>query len=281
MAQPWQAIFTLIVGLATGVLSGMFGVGGAVLSTPAIRVLGATPFEAVGSTIPSIFPSAISGTLRYQREGLVDWRIVAWTGGTGSIAAIIGSMLSHAVPGDGHWLMVATAGLVGIVAWGMAATGDGAAPSDPAPASDAGSDAAWDETNGSSEAQSSPPAQTWRVVLIGVGAGGLSGLLGLGGGIVMVPGFTQWLRLPIKRAIGTSLAAVALLSVPSTVSHALLGDINWGFAIPLSIAVIPGARIGAHLALRSSERRLRLTVAIVLAIVAVSYAGGELLSLMS
>lgn len=268
MEEPWRTIFTLIVGLATGVLSGMFGVGGAVLSTPAIRLLGATPLEAVGSTIPSIFPSAISGTLRYQRDALVDWRIVAWTGGVGSIAAVGGSLLSHAVPGDGHWLMVATAVLVGLVAWHMAAQGDDVGP-DAAPPGE------------SDRSQSSPRTQSWRLLLIGLVAGGLSGLLGLGGGIVMVPGFTQWLRLPIKRAIGTSLATVALLAVPGTIAHAFLGDIDWGFAVPLSIAVIPGARLGAHLAIRSTDRRLRLTVAIVLGLVAVSYATGELLSLTS
>ena len=56
MSEPWQTILTLAAGVATGVLSGMFGVGGAVVSTPAIRVLGATPLEAIGSTIPSIDP---------------------------------------------------------------------------------------------------------------------------------------------------------------------------------------------------------------------------------
>src|SRR2546430_14440779 len=65
-------------GVETGVLSGMFGVGGAVVSTPAIRALGATPLEAVGSTIPSVIPSAVSGSLRYPREGLLLRRGARW-----------------------------------------------------------------------------------------------------------------------------------------------------------------------------------------------------------
>ncbi len=79
MSEPWITILTLVAGFATGVLSGMFGVGGAVVSTPAIRVLGATPLEAVGSTLPSIVPSAISGSLRYRREGLIVGRVAGWT----------------------------------------------------------------------------------------------------------------------------------------------------------------------------------------------------------
>src|ERR687891_2500228 len=78
--EPWRTILTLVAGFATGVLSGMFGIGGAVVSNPAIRALGASPIQSVGSTLPSILPSAISGALRYYREGLLRVRIVLWTG---------------------------------------------------------------------------------------------------------------------------------------------------------------------------------------------------------
>jgi len=49
-------------------MSAAFGVGGATISTPAIRALGASAFVAVGTTLPSILPSAAAGTLRYMRE---------------------------------------------------------------------------------------------------------------------------------------------------------------------------------------------------------------------
>ena len=54
-----------------------------------------------------------------------------------------------------------------------------------------------------------------------------SGLLGLGGGFVIVPVLTRWLGFPAKRAIGTSLVAIAILSIPATVTHAFLGHIDW------------------------------------------------------
>ena len=88
----------------TGILSGMFGVGGAVVSTPAVRALGASPLEAVGSTLPSIMPSSISGTLRYLREGLVRTHVVLWTCVFGVPASVGGSLLSGVVPGGGHLL---------------------------------------------------------------------------------------------------------------------------------------------------------------------------------
>jgi uncharacterized membrane protein YfcA len=59
----------------------------------------------------------------------------------------------------------------------------------------------------------------------------------------------------------------------------LLGHIAWRFAIPLCIGVIPGARVGAHWTIRSSDRSLRLAVGTLLGAVAVIYAIGELLAL--
>ena len=57
---------TLLLGFTTGVLSALFGIGGAIVSNPGLRALGAAPLVAVGTTLPSILPGAISGTLRYR-----------------------------------------------------------------------------------------------------------------------------------------------------------------------------------------------------------------------
>lgn len=274
-------MLTLLVGVVTGVLSGMFGVGGAVVSTPAIRVLGVNAIDAVGTTLPSILPSAISGTLRYARSGLIRARVVLLTSLTGVATAVLGSLASHRVPGHGHLLMVATATIVGFTAWRMARTT--AQP-------DEAIDEAEPETletlvhldDGRTVIVMQPAAtrpRWWRFALTGVGAGALSGLLGIGGGTVMVPAFSEWIGMPIKEAVATSLACVGVLAVPSTITHAFLGDINWAYAIPLSIGVIPGARLGAVLAIRSSDRSLRLSVAVLLGLLAVIYAAGELAAL--
>jgi uncharacterized protein len=72
---------------------------------------------------------------------------------------------------------------------------------------------------------------------------------------------------------------VGVLAVPGTITHAVLGNVDWAFAIPLAIAVIPGAQLGAHLTIRASARSLRLAVAIVLGLIAIAYATGEILAL--
>jgi uncharacterized membrane protein YfcA len=116
-------------------------------------------------------------------------------------------------------------------------------------------------------------------VAIGALSGLLSGLLGIGGGVVMVPAFNEVARMPLKMAIATSLACVGIFAIPGTITHAALGDINWRFALWLAVGVIPGARLGARLAIRATDSRLRAAVALFLGVVSLGYAGGEIAAL--
>ncbi|MDQ3679048.1 MAG: sulfite exporter TauE/SafE family protein [Actinomycetota bacterium] len=261
-ATPLNVLLTIAAGVLTGVLSGVFGIGGAAFSTPVVRVLGVSAELAVGTTLPSILPSAVSGTLRYARESLVWWRVVAWTAPAGVVAAVLGSLLSSKVPGEGHLLMIATAALLGYTSWRMGHSGE----------------ASEDDRSVSPR----PPRDHPAILLaVGAAAGLLSGLLGVGGGTVMVPGFSELARIPLKTAIASSLVCVGVFAVPATLTHWSLGDIDWLTACLLSLGVVPGARLGAVLAIRVTTRRLRLAVAVFLGLVAVVYATGEVMALVS
>ena len=260
MSDLVTVVLVLVAGFFTGVLSGVFGVGGAVISTPAILLLGATPLQAVGSTLPSIIPSSISGTLRYRREGLVVPRVVLGTGIAGATCAALGAIASDLIPGRGHVQMVLTAGLMGFTAYRTGTMGRM-----PPRVDDRGAPQL--------------DLRVWKLVAIGVAAGLLSGFLGVGGGILMVPGFTGLLGLPLKSAIGTSLACVGIIAIPGTLTHQLLGNVNWFYALPLMVTAIPGARVGAHLAIRATDHLLRRVVASVLGTIAVVYGTVELIRL--
>ena len=89
---------TVVVGLVSGVLSGAFGIGGGLVTTPAIRLLlGYPALIAVGTPLPVILPGAIAGASSYVRRGLADVRAGArhraWSGRSGSVA---GALLSAA-----------------------------------------------------------------------------------------------------------------------------------------------------------------------------------------
>lgn len=281
---PLRDALTALAGVGTGALSGLFGVGGAVISTPAIRALGASASIAIGTTLPAIIPGAASGTLRYRREGLIEWRAVVATAPAGVVMAVVGAVLADVVPGDGHLLMLLTAALLGLSAARMARTrpADPPAPESDAELADAG---APDRAAGGTGAalpdagRDRPPASAGAYAAVGALAGLLSGLLGVGGGIVMVPGFTQLAGMPVKRAIGSSLACVAIFAVPGTITHAALGNIDWRFALLLAVGVVPGAQLGARLTIAADDRRLRVVVAAFLGAMALAYGVGELVAL--
>src|SRR5262245_52295972 len=167
-------VLTILVGVATGVLSGMFGVGGGVISTPAIRALGATPVAAVASTLPAIIPGAISGALRYRRDELVDVEVASWTAGFGIFAAVGGALLVDVIPGDGHPLMFLTAVLIAFSAYRLGRPTTDESPEDLAVEgmTDAGPSAEITRVGVQRRAW-------WRFAVIGIAAGLLSGLLGI------------------------------------------------------------------------------------------------------
>jgi len=257
-------ILALALGFLSGILSGAIGVGGAIITTPGIRLLGASAFLAVGTTLPPIVLSAVAGTARYAREGMVDWAVLAATAPAGVVAVVGGSLASHAVPGNGHLLMVFTAVLLVVSAVRIAR------PSVPHPPDD----------QAATDSVASPRAYSLvSAAGVGAGAGLLSGLLGIGGGALLVPAFSEIMGLPLKVSIATSLACVGILAVPGTITHAALGDVDWGLAVPLALAVLPGARVGAGLAIAAQNRRLALAVALLLGVIGVFYGVGELAAL--
>jgi uncharacterized membrane protein YfcA len=286
-------LLTVLVGVGAGILSALLGVGGAVITTPAVRALGATPIQAVGSTVPAILPGAIAGTMRYAREGLVDWQAALGLGISGAVFAVGGALTSNVV--NGRILMLLTAALMlwsglSVVRGGRNLPPEPAsvlvAPSEPVDGAAelfegieaSETETALVEVPGDAGDGDGPPRVGHPLPLLavlGAASGFVAGLLGVGGGIVMVPVLTGPLKVPMKSAVASSLVAVAIFSVPALITHMLLGHINWTFALPLMIGVVPGARIGAHITIGTSERTIRKLFGILIIVLAVIYGASE------
>lgn len=272
----WVYVLTFLVGVGAGILSALLGVGGAVVTTPAIRVLGATPILAVGSTVPAILPAAISGTWRYAKAGLVDWRAALGLGISGAVFAIGGAMTSSLI--DGRVLMLLTALLM---FWsGISVVRGGRGSAEPAP-EPVPAGAAPSPRAAPAAAPSHDPAPKHSLPLIGsLGAvsGFVAGLLGVGGGIIMVPVLTGPLKIPMKSAVASSLVAVAIFSIPALITHIILGHVDWAFALPLMLGVVPGAQIGARITIGSSDRSIRLLFGALIIVLALVYGISEALA---
>ena len=253
---PVEIVLAVLSGLAAGVLSGLFGIGGGTIMTPAVQaLLGAPPIVALATPLPAIFPTAITGAWTYRQGGQLDERAARWIVGPGIVGAVAGAALTDVI--ETHLLLIVTALLLAREAVGILR---GAARREAAGEPD--------------------PGTPLQLAGIGLAAGFVSGLLGVGGGIIMVPLLVGVLKMPLKRALGTSLLAIVVLVIPGTVVHASLGHIDWAIFAALSVGAVPGARIGARLALGTRERTLRLLVGSFLLVVALVYGVGEIVHLL-
>jgi uncharacterized membrane protein YfcA len=254
-------LFTVAVGFVSGVLSGQFGIGGGLVTTPAIRLLlGYPALIAVGTPLLVILPTALTGALSYARRGLVDVRAGIVMGVFGVAASVAGALGSDLA--GGPVVMVLTAAMILWVAADMAVRArrdQGAEP------------VVQPET-----ADGPPRLSLSRLAVIGLVAGFYSGLLGLGGGFVVVPALTRWLGLPLKRALGTSLVVVAVLAVPGTITHYLLGHVDLTLAAWLVLGSVPGALVGARFTAVARERTVAIAFSCVLALAGLALAGTEL-----
>src|SRR5204863_4315629 len=90
----------IALGLAAGVLAGMFGVGGGILFVPTLVALGLDHHDATGTSLLAIIPTVLVGTWRQARYGNVRWRPAAVIGIAAAVAAqggvVVAEMLSNA-----------------------------------------------------------------------------------------------------------------------------------------------------------------------------------------
>lgn len=109
----------------------------------------------------------------------------------------------------------------------------------------------------------------WAIcAAIGLLAGTLGGLLGVGGGIVMVPAFTRLLELPVKQAIGTSMGVIFFTAITASWRHWQLGNLQPRVVVLVAALSMIGAWVGASLTARVPERTLRIAFALFLIVTA-------------
>jgi uncharacterized membrane protein YfcA len=104
-----------------------------------------------------------------------------------------------------------------------------------------------------------------RLVTIGGAGGLLSGLLGVGGGLVMVPLLVVWAGYRQRDAHAMSLGAIIPISLASVITFGAAGEVRIGYAIALTAGSIVGARVGAGLLARVDERPLKIVFGLFLA----------------
>jgi uncharacterized protein len=97
-----------------------------------------------------------------------------------------------------------------------------------------------------------------KLLAIGLGGGVLSGLLGVGGGIVMVPALVLWAGYAQREAHAVSLGAIIPISMAGIATYGVAGEVRWWQALALAAGAIAGAPFGAALLARIDERLLKI-----------------------
>jgi uncharacterized membrane protein YfcA len=193
-----MTVITIVLALLIGASLGLVGGGGALLTVPTlVHVAGFAPREAIVASLVVVGVAATAGALLHCRYGTLDVRVAAWFGGIGAIGALAGARVGRMLPAA--WLMLAFA-VIAIAAGVMLMSRRALVP------------------------PSTGHRRPGLVVATALGVGFLTGLLGVGGGFLIVPALALVLRLPMARAVGTSLAVIAINCAAGLVAAATALD---------------------------------------------------------
>lgn len=103
---------------------------------------------------------------------------------------------------------------------------------------------------------------------VGLMAGFLSGLLGIGGGVIIVPALVLLLGFAMRTAIGTSLAIIVPTALAGAILHFREGNLHLAAIVYMSIAAVAGSRLGVYLTTITSDLTLRKVFGVVMLFIA-------------
>ena len=214
---------TIAVGILAGLLSGLFGVGGGILVVPAlILVLKLDPRRASGTSLGAVLPISISSLLTYWSHDNVDWIMAMWLAIGAVMGAVYGTKLIHVLPRKALGYLFATVLFVTAVRLYIPTDAEGR------------SEIMW--------------VAAVALILIGFVTGVLAGLLGIGGGVVMVPVMiVAFSELPVV-AKGTSAAVILPTSIIGTWRNSVSNNIDHRVAAIVGLAGVPTAILGGTIA---------------------------------
>jgi uncharacterized membrane protein YfcA len=239
-----QIVLTLIFGVVVGLALSLVGGGGSILTVPIlIYALGESVRLATGTALAIVGANALVGAWAHQRAGRVDLSVALSFGGAGLLGALWGSWLNHLAPARVVLLGFAVLMLAAALAMLRGRLGGGP----------------------SAAAQ---PRRSWRIVLAGLAVGVLTGFFGVGGGFLIVPALVLVLGLPMREAVGTSLAIIAINSAAALAGHLRFGGIDVRITLLFIAGGAAGSLLGSRFAGRIDEQRLRAGFAGMIVVVA-------------
>ena len=245
-----QIIALLITGVGVGFASGLLGVGGCFIMVPvqfwALTSIGVDPTIAIriafGTNLAVVFPTAISGAIGHNRKKAVLWKAGVVLGLSGLVGAFIGGFFAAHLPGTILKIGFGLAILAGAIRMLTAKP---------------------------PKIEKEPIDNNLVYILWGFPLGIVSGIIGIGGGVLMIPVMVLALRFKMHQAVGTSTALMIFTSIGGILSYLFnglnvsglppysLGYVNILQWILLAGTSVPMAQVGVRVAHKLPAKQLK------------------------
>jgi uncharacterized protein len=223
---------------AVALAGGLVGLVLGNMRLPAILLVASSPAAGAGANIGVSGVAALTAAAAHVRAGRINWRLFAWMAPPSMAGAIVGGLLSGAIPDEA--LLLAIGAL--LLYFGIDLLRPGQEPT---------------------EAARDGRLDIRAAVLTGAGIGLIGGFVGLILGSLRMPALLRYVGETPTKAVGTNLAVGVCVGIAGVVGHAPDG-VDWDVLAICSAASIPGALLGARLTGRLSERSLLRAIGAVL-----------------
>ncbi|NJD56140.1 MAG: sulfite exporter TauE/SafE family protein [Nitrospirae bacterium] len=241
-------LFLVLAGAVVGFFSGLLGIGGGILMFPLLHYLPQVfGFDAIGVknitglTMVQGFFASLSALLFYQKQGLVNKSLV-WTLGLSLfLSSLVGSFASKAVPDK---VLLFIFGVLALIAAALMFI----------PRSYGKDDLTEDMVSFHKPA----------AIVIGVTVGFLVGLVGQGGAFITIPLMLYALKIPLRVALGSTLAIGLFSATAGTIGKVATGQVPFVMAGALLVGAIPVAQAGAWVSKRTRTHHLRWLLALII-----------------
>ncbi|MBT35374.1 MAG: permease [Rickettsiales bacterium] len=275
IAELSISVFILIIlGLAVGFLSGMFGVGGGFLMTPLLILMGIPPAVAVASEANHILAASVSGFLAHMRRKNFDFLmgIILLTGGVAG--SIIGVFLLKYLLSIGYekiFISISYVLILIVVGFYMLKESISSLKNI--------SDGKIKKLHDHAWFHGLPFKLKFRKshlyisvlppIIIGLIAGILSSVMGVGGGFILIPAMIYILGMPTQIVVGTSLMQIIFVTLVSTIMHSYINQtVDVVLSSLLLLGAVIGAQIGTRVMIRLKGEQIRFLFAIIIILVA-------------
>ena len=278
-----NGLVIVALGALTGILSGIFGVGGGFLTTPLLIFYGVPPTVAAASAASQVTGASVSGVLAHTRRGGVDYRMGGVLVAGGVIGTGIGALLFRLLQAVGqidtviNILYVVMLGTIGALMGGESIQAIRAMRLGVPPRARkrrhhpliASLPLRWRFYR--SGLYISPIAPLVLGILVGI----LTMLMGVGGGFILVPAMLYVLGMSANVVVGTSLFQILFVTMVTTMMHSLTTRaVDIVLAALLLVGSVTGAQLGAKFAQKAKPEILRLVLAAIVLAIALRMAFG-------